>query len=525
MMRKYFKSKYLNRLKLQYFFIGIIITTFCAIILSAVSPVLLGSFDIAFYSPASSLILVLLTAYSTVNKRLFSIKAIFSRTVRTIFIATFLFMIVIVTRYFKVKFFDLENFSPLGLFIDYVTAILVTLFIEKVIMFVDEKSNRVFRTEILKLDQLIKDIEEELGRDLDFNLAKIKIEKMIEYSLDNVKVRFENIDKNLNNSAFLQEVADKNLRKFMHDNNMEYFGRMGDNLYMILYGHGKAFSKSEIETIETFVSKLNIVYERSKIYSQIKDFNNILEDEIKARTKQLQTAYDELKELDEAKTNFLSMASHQLRTPLSVARGYVSMLATGDFGELTEEQRKYVMKTEDNLVHLNRIVSEILDASRIEGNKFTTTLLEGNIVELVKNAYEQYKSRAEMKGLKYELILPCTDNNIKLKFDETKLAETIVNLIDNALNYTVSGSITVKLEDKPDSAAISVADTGIGIPKIKQNEIFKRFARMENAKRMRPDGSGLGLYLAKTVVDLHGGKIWFESEECKGSVFYIELKK
>lgn len=284
------------------------------------------------------------------------------------------------------------------------------------------------------------------------------------------------------------------------------------------------------DLINDLATSLSWAIDRSFLYKEVASFNKVLREKVDKATKdlrqsntQLETALAELKTLDQAKSEFISIASHQLRTPISIIRGYISMILDGDFGPIPDEQRTMLGKTQTGVKQLVNIVEDILNASRIEQGRLVITPEPFDIVEAAKTVTNELNQKASRKGL--DLSFESKETAIIVNADKNKLFEVMMNLVDNALNYTKEGSVSVKLEDLNDRILFSVKDTGIGIPEDSKDKIFRRFSRLDNAKKVRPDGTGIGLYIAKTIVDAHKGKIWFESTAGVGTTFQFELFK
>ena len=241
----------------------------------------------------------------------------------------------------------------------------------------------------------------------------------------------------------------------------------------------------------------------------------------------LQKANKQLKKLDRAKSEFISIASHQLRTPLSVVKGYVSMLSEGTYGSLPPRTKKPV----DNVYRANerliKLVNDLLSLSRIESGKIEIKLEKACLQEIISNLAEDLKTQAHSKNIYLRFDKPKTSlPNILI--DEAKIKEVISNLIDNAIKYTAKGGVTITLRKqkfgKQEKAVIEIKDTGLGMTKKEISKIFQSFSRGTAGVKLYTGGAGLGLYIAKKFANMHGGNIKAMSEgKGKGSTFYIEL--
>ncbi len=237
----------------------------------------------------------------------------------------------------------------------------------------------------------------------------------------------------------------------------------------------------------------------------------------------LQKANEELRKLDDAKTEFISIASHQLRTPLTAIKGFVSMMIEGDYGKFSSEQDGILNKVFASNERLILLVDNLLDISRMEQGRMNYMFEKMSAEDLVENIVDELGQTAKMKGLDLKLIKP-KKALLQIVGDEMKLRQVFMNLIDNAIKYTEKGSVEVKTEVKNNKFLFSVKDTGAGIAPHEQANLFKRFSRGNRIPKLHVGGSGLGLYVALKVTEAHHGKIWAESPgEGKGSTFFVSL--
>lgn len=249
--------------------------------------------------------------------------------------------------------------------------------------------------------------------------------------------------------------------------------------------------------------------------------------EIEQRTRieklahELEKANDKLKELDRLKDEFLSIASHQLRAPMAVIRGTAANIAEGEYGPIPKKLKEPL----DNIQETSRLmvnsVEDYLNISRIEQGRMKYEMAEVDLAELVRKAEKELAPVAERKNLKLTASVPET---LVLKADIGKLKQVITNLIDNAIKYTQEGSVSVAVEQADKRARITVSDTGVGIDPKELKGLFEKFTRARDANKVNTTGTGLGLYVAKQLIEGHGGTVRAESEgPGKGSRFVVEL--
>lgn len=230
------------------------------------------------------------------------------------------------------------------------------------------------------------------------------------------------------------------------------------------------------------------------------------------------------KVIERMKTEFVSISAHQLRTPLSAIKWILRMLLDGDLGPLSDTQKEFLGKTYQSNERMIRLINDLLNVTRIEEGRFLYNIKRDNITEAVEKVVGPAKEAAKRRRLSFKFEKP-TERVPQAYIDPDRIAFALQNLIDNAIHYTKKGGIKVSLEyqKEKEQVLVSVQDTGIGIPKDQRNRMFDKFFRGANAIKAETEGSGLGLFIAKNIIEAHGGKIWFESKENRGTTFYFTL--
>ena len=229
------------------------------------------------------------------------------------------------------------------------------------------------------------------------------------------------------------------------------------------------------------------------------------------------------KMIERMKTEFVSISAHQLRTPLSAIKWTLKMLLDGDLGKITEEQRDFIEKTYKSNERMINLINDLLDVTRIEEGRYLYEPVLIDFEPLVQSVINTYREEIKKKELKLEFKKP-EKKLPQVRVDVEKMGLAIQNLLDNAIKYTLDGGeIIISLVPAEKAIEFLIKDTGIGIPKNQQDKVFSKFFRGSSAIKMETDGSGLGLFIAKNIIEAHGGKIWFESEEGKGTTFYFTL--
>jgi len=278
------------------------------------------------------------------------------------------------------------------------------------------------------------------------------------------------------------------------------------------------YNDADIQLLEIISAQSAVAIENALHYGEIRNFTKKLEREIDLATEELIRANSKLRQLDEAKSEFVSIASHQLRTPLTVIKGYVAMILDKNFGRVSKTIRKPLEQVFESNERLIRLVENLLNISRIESGRLHFNFEKVHIEKIAASVIEELSTPAKKKGLKLEFtfIKPLPGAVI----DQEKIRQVILNLVDNAIKYTSRGKITVVVSREDDYIKVSIADQGMGIRKDDLADLFEKFTRGEGTSLVDTEGTGLGLYVAEQMVSAHNGKIWAESEgEGKGSKF------
>jgi signal transduction histidine kinase len=249
--------------------------------------------------------------------------------------------------------------------------------------------------------------------------------------------------------------------------------------------------------------------------------NKNLENTVEKRTKELVKAKEQAEESDRLKSAFLANMSHEIRTPMNGILGFAGLLKEPDLtGDLQQEYIKIIEKSGDRMLN---IINDIIDISKIEANLIEVDIRESNLNEKMEFIYTFFKPQVEEKGMQLLLRNTLPSNEANIRTDNEKVYSILTNLVKNAIKYSKEGSIEFGYIKKDRTLEFYVKDTGIGIPKDRQEAIFERFVQADISDIMARQGAGLGLSISKAYVELLGGKIWVESEEGTGSTFYFTL--
>ena len=241
---------------------------------------------------------------------------------------------------------------------------------------------------------------------------------------------------------------------------------------------------------------------------------------------ELQDTNEKLKILDQQKSEFLSIATHQLRGPLSGIRGHLSLIVEGAYGKVPDKISDVLIKVFHSSGILAETINDFLNVSRIEQGRMKYTKTDFDISTLIDEIIEDLSPVAKKKKLKLEVKNECKKNVCNVNADRGKLTHIFFNLIDNAIKYTEKGWIKIHVFTDKGTVRVEVSDSGMGIDKTEIHNLFEKFVRAKGSAQVNVNGTGLGLYVARKMVEAHNGKIWAESKgKGKGSTFIVELPR
>ena len=523
-------------------------------------PILINNWSSSRFGPAFALLLVTTVAYAIIKHKLFDIRLIVARSLAyTLTLITvgslygFITFGVIARVFFKTQHFVITQqivFSML--------AIILVFTFPKIQKFFDKVTNSLFYRDAYDTQTFLNQFNKVLVSTYELNKLLKEGSKVIEENLKSTFCLFEiretgltafrmlgtggtsliNKDDNKQIKVILPKMKHRiitadslkegndQLKSVMLKNNIEVIAKLvigssdKDTGYIILgpKKSGNLYSTQDLNIIEIIANELVIAVQNALRFEEIQNFNLTLQDKVDEATRKLRRANEKLKALDESKDDFISMASHQLRTPLTSIKGYISMVLEGDAGKVSPMQHEMLGQAFFSSQRMVYLISDLLNVSRLKTGKFIIERAKVNLATMVAQELDQLKETASARQL--TLTHEAPDNFPDLMLDETKTRQVIMNFVDNAIYYTPAGGhINVKLIDNPTSIELRVIDDGIGVSKADQHLLFTKFYRAGNARKARPDGTGLGLFMAKKVIIAEEGNLIFESTEGKGSTF------
>ena len=263
------------------------------------------------------------------------------------------------------------------------------------------------------------------------------------------------------------------------------------------------FPKSTVDLLQTFAAQSVLAIQNAHLFREIEE-----------KGRQLEVA-------SQHKSQFLANMSHELRTPLNAILGYTELILDNIYGETPDKMRGVLDRVQSNGKHLLGLINDVLDLSKIEAGQLTLSLAEFQIKDVVHGVFSVVESLATNKQLALRVEVP---PNLPLaRGDERRLTQVLLNLVGNAIKFTDQGEVAIKAAAANGSYTLSVHDTGPGIAESDRTKIFEEFQQADSSATKKKGGTGLGLSISKRIVELHGGRIWVESDVGKGSMFAFEL--
>jgi PAS domain S-box-containing protein len=353
---------------------------------------------------------------------------------------------------------------------------------------------------------------------------KTSTEGIWRFELEKPLATKESIEKQLEHCykyAYLAECNDACAKMYGYNNASEMVGaRLTDMLIPTdkqNIAYLTAFIKSHYKLINTESKELA---KDGSIRYFSNSFIGIVEDGFVKRAWGTQRDITREKEIEEAKDNFILNASHELRTPIAGIRGLVIMLLEGNFGQVPKTQIKPLRMIETSIDKLNHLTTNILDIMKIDSNKLKFSIEKVDISALLKELKTEFQALAQIK----KTTLSFESGNESIQSDPQIVKNILYNLLDNAIKFTEKGNVNIKVKKKDNHILIAVSDTGLGISEQDKKKIFKRFEQITSQIGGKPQGTGLGLYIAKELAKKIQGDIVLEkSQPKKGSTFVLEL--
>lgn len=556
LIKKYINFKDLKKIQLQYLFLGFLLSAIITITTNIVSPLVTGSYAFAKFGPYSMIFLVTFTAYAITRHHLMDIRLLVVKSIVYFllflfitFIYTF-FVVIIGVLLFKQDLQASTFWPPLAV------ALVVGFTLHPLRRAFTKWTDRIFFKDRYDFEDLTKKLNEVatstiilselLFRFLNNLLEEMRITRGTFILLENGKIyetesvgykevinlepdEIKHLIKEGKTEIFDEVLEGSKCKEIMRKYNASLIFPLkteGEIVGFLILGEKKSgdiYTAQDIRVLEIITAQLALGVQNAKAYEKTQKFNLILRAEVNRATKELRDVNERLREADKAKDEFISMASHEIRTPIATLEGYLSILNSQKLkAEAAQEISK---RSYESVDRLSTLVKDLLDVSRIDQKRIQISKQPIRLERIIDHVIESFELRARDKGIylkfkKPEKMLP------EINIDADRIEEVLNNLVGNAIKFTDKGGITISIDKKGNNAIVAVADTGQGIPKDALPNLFKKFYQAQTASSVLSNekgGTGLGLYITKNILEMHGGKIWAESIWRKGATFYFSL--
>ena len=551
------KSDAIRRKQVAIYMTGLLVSSIPGFVVDLLLPAL-GDYRYVWVGPVAIILFLFAIMYSIVKYRLMDVKTAVARSVSYMLLLIALAVVYVISAYIiSIVIFQrtLTIDSRLN-FMNMVLAILLAFLYQPIKRFFNKLTDRVFYYGEYDADTFAREISKILTYTADLQLLTRRVGNYIASSLKAEKVAFCIPEKGIYGRTgrrrlsvveedvrrimdyyykycsfpeviLANQVKDPELKKLLDIHRTKIvipLLHQNQETGILFLGEHKSlgYSSRDIEMLESIAGELAVSIRNSLSMEEINELNKSLQRRIDEATKELRFSNRQLQRLDEAKNEFISMASHQLRTPLTSIKGYLDMMLEGDLGKISPTQRAVLREAFSSSERMVRLINDFLNVSRLQTGKFTIDKQSVDIAQILRDEVSLLKVVADQRSV--EMVLKVDKKIPSLAVDSEKIRQVMLNMIDNAIYYSnPQKKVVITLKSSGKMIEFSVKDSGIGVPKSEQANLFGKFFRGTNAKKRRPDGTGVGLFLAKKVILSHDGEMIFESEEGKGSTFGFRL--
>ncbi len=553
LIKKWLKAKGVDKIQLNLFLLGTLIM-FILILVSNVLLVLLFNIS-TFVSllPIYTSIFAATIAYAIIRHRFLDISALVTRAV------SFTLLTVIIAVAYAGGLLAIPRLlpSPYHDPISVVLAVLIAFTFHPLRKYLENFTEAVFHKGTYQPEVVLEQLSSATSSTLSINTLTDKVDQLLGHTLHPSKLAFfllskdqksitiknygfdkdytlslediNYLDKKTKSSLLVyEEVSEKKLKDFLHDHNV-YIAiplktSAGLQGIMVLgeKASGDIYNSQDLNILEIFAPPMAIAIQNSLAFDEIARFNITLRQKIKDATSDLRKANLELRHLNKLKDEFVFISTHELKTPVTVLKGYMAMINDGNYGQVNDKLQEPLKEMQGATGQLVQLVNDLLEIARSEAKTLQIQTSPIEICSVIDNSLEGLRTLAQQKGL--ELNHDCRPKQIYAMADPDRIREILNNLVSNAIKYSDTGTITIDHVIEGDHVITHVKDQGVGIDEKDQSKIFTRFFRADEQASKVP-GTGLGLFIVKQIVEKMGGKIWFQSKLGKGTTFSFSLPK
>lgn len=555
--RKYLNATAYVRMQILYILLGCTATSLPAMITNLALPAM-GYFGLHWVGQLFTMFWIGCMAYAIIKHRLLDIRLVVARAIIYILLVVFLGFVYALGIFLFAGFVLEKTVSQNYLFVSTIFALFIAFTVQPLKNYLESVTDKIFFKGTYNSNELVLKLTKIMA-------STLGLEALTKYTLHNLldtmritrgafvllkkdgtsvvkaegygtRIHFNAVDVkkllSLKRIIVLDEEDDDEISKILRHFECNVIVPLLEDEHkegLLILGEkksGEIYLHKDIQVLEIFGPEVSVALTNAESYEEINKFNVTLKEEITKATKDLKNVNERLKELDVLKNEFVSVASHELRTPMTAIKSYLRMALDWKGGQLMEKQRFFIDRAYQSVDRLIKMVNDMLNISRIESGKLTIHIQSLDLKKLIQEVVEEVKPRANELGLHvdfhYDKSIPT------VAADTDKIKEVIFNLVGNAMKFTnKEGTISISLKRKDDMVIVKIIDTGVGLDPEDLSKLFRKFGLLPGSytTNQTAQGTGLGLYICKSIIDLHEGTISATSEgKGKGTEFSFGLK-
>lgn len=563
LIRKYIKAERIEKVQFKYLLLGISLTFTLVFITNFLFVLLNITSALVFLGPSFSLILVSFISYAIIKHRFLDIRFIVVRSVVYTLLVTTLALGYSIVLFTLGIFLTNQDTSSINLFTSTALALIFAFTLQPLLRFFEQITNKwLFKDRydsnkvlhrisgILSSTLVMRDLSEQIFREL-FESVKVSSGGLVVFDkqeettfypfhYDNSiipiqkmkqlvkKAQHQNEEEHILVFEELQESPEKELMRQYQISIVLPLVVKKEIIGAFLLGEkgsGDIYSIQDIEVFKILGLETSLAIKNALSYEEIKRFSITLEEEVKRATDKLRKANSRLRELDDLKDEFVSIASHELRTPMTAIKSYLWLILNKSQTKIDAQTQKYLEISYKSTERLIRLVNDMLTVSRIERNKIELKMQRVDLLEVAQQVYEELKIKANEHSILFSL--KAAEQSYFVLGDKEKLREVFQNMVGNALKFTPNdGNVSISFDKKAHNVVVYISDTGPGIATEDREKLFQKFQKIEysyHSSHVSQPGSGLGLYISKQIISLHNGTIHVESKLGEGTTFIISI--
>jgi signal transduction histidine kinase len=501
-------SDYLNKKQANLLLVGSLVTFVISGITNVFLP-LIGFFNFNWFGQVSVIFLIMSTTHAIFNYNFLNIKIVLSKIIKYVVYSIYAYTTFYGLTFLYTKFFgSVTAIEPLV--IGVIIAPLFAYFLFKLDYYTDMLNRRLFG-ELHKHSDVLNEISHFLSR----NLVREDILKYIEDVLNNFF--------GVTNSRVVIGGGGSTLidwkNEYNYVNQVKQDNGSVISIYLPKRDVNEEYSSMDLDMVQAIGSQLSVALERSDLYEKVSHFAEMLEMEVDKKTAQVQQQKNELSQLLKSKDEILHIINHQLNTPLSIIKSASGMVRDGLW-----TQDKYFEVTTRESERLGQIIKDFWQAEDTSNFKKSLKKEVVDLTGLVEKIIEEKKLLAKVRVGTVTISEDFKGISFKTFCDSTQITQVISNYLDNAIAYTKQGVVKISLREEGNRIICEITDRGIGFLEASKSKLFEKFVRTDEAKLARPDGSGLGLYICRRIIEAHDGEVWAKSDGLdKGATFGFSL--